>query len=293
MTVDFSLLQTWFDELSPADQLEISAAAEKVRVSDERLLPASHGDTMALQLAFGEKLFLEMPIPGCLIRLGDCELSLLNAGFPDPGRLPWDFAQAGYARGAITLRGDLIRAVRETPLLGLQQNWSVVRHKTSKTLALLGIEVPPRNAVEVHLPYHLLVSGTLFRYLARKRVVLIGAHAEQLHQVWKAPGFVNVYRMFGPIDEVTIAGVVATPDRERGAWALVDEIVSAAARIDHDVSLIACGLPAKVIAWRLWQLGRTALDVGYVFDALLGTSPWERVERPVLKDAFWPNRIDR
>ena len=49
---------------------------------------------------------------------------------------------------------------------------------------------------------------------------------------------------------------------------------------------LGCGAIAKILASRIQKLGRTALDVGFVFDALLGNPA--RTERAVLKETKWP-----
>lgn len=56
---------------------------------------------------------------------------------------------------------------------------------------------------------------------------------------------------------------------------------------DYDVALLSCGVAAKPLTWRIRsETGRTALDTGFVFNALLGDR--ERTNRPVLKDVSWP-----
>ena len=252
------------------------------------MLPYHHGDDIAAQLEAGKKRFLACKEPFSLVRIGDCEIGLLGAGVvPVQHDLETQFRFAGLSRDSLPLRKDFISAVKETELLGLQQNWPEIAHKTGTLLFMLGMQVPPEHGVEVHLPYKLLVDGTLFGYLAGKKVLLIGAGARRLADCFSIKGFLDAYGFLGPIEKVKVAGVIETRSREAGgAWADYERVILEAGKIGYDVALLACGAAAKPLAWRLRKSGKTALDVGFVFDALMGNE--ERRHRPVLKDVEWP-----
>lgn len=280
--------RVWFDELTEADRRPIESLRKKAENVGTRILPYNHGDDIASQLEAGKKRFLSCKEPFSLVRIGDCEIGLLSAGcIPVKHDLGTQFQFAGLSRQSLHLRKDFISAVKEADLLGLQQNWPEICLKTGTLLFMLGMQVPPDNGVEVHLPYKLLVDGTLFGYLAGKRVLLIGAAARRLADCLGLKGFLDAYGFLGPLEKMKVAGVIETKTREAGgAWADYERVVKEASKVDYDVALLACGAVAKPLAWRLKESGKTALDVGFVFDVLMGND--ERRLRPVLKDVAWP-----
>lgn len=285
----FAELRAWFDQLTEGERKHFEDLRRKAENVVDRLLPYNHGNNITAQLEAAKKRFLACKDPFSLVRIGDCEIGLLGAGvIPVQHDLETQFRFAGLSRESIFLRSDFIRAVRETELLGLQQNWPEMGQKTGTLLFMLGMQVPPENGIEVHLPYKLLVDGTLFRYLSKKKVLLVGAGARRLGDCFSLKGFLDVYGFLGPLDEMKVAGVIETRTREAGgAWADYERVTQQAAKLDFDVALLACGGMAKPLAWRIANgLKRTALDVGFVFDALMGNE--ERWHRPILKDVVWP-----
>lgn len=288
MSQAFLEMRTWFDEL-PAEE---RAAILSLRpdIGKGRLLPESHGDGMEAQVEAGKKRFLEMKDPFCLVRVSDCEIGLIGGGHIParaPNDLPWQFRTAGFSRSAFHLRKDFIAAIREANLVGLQENWPDVRTNTAILFSMLGLPLPLPNAVEVHLIYGLLADGTLFRYLAGKKVLLVGGTAWPFYERLRRPEFLAAFSFLGPIGEMKVAGVISTRTREEGgAWVDYDRIMEESSKIDFDVALLSCGITAKPVAWKMWKRGRTALDVGFVMDALTGNA--ERYQRPILMNVKWP-----
>jgi len=281
-------LRVWFDRLSEAERRPLEELRKRAENIGSRVIPYDQGDDIATQLEAGEKRFLECSEPFSLVRIGDCEIGLLGAGvIPVQHDLETQFRFAGLSRDSLSLRKDFIAAVKETELLGLQQNWPEIGHKTAMLLFMLGMQVPPPHGVEVHLPYKMLIDGLLFGFLAGRKVLLVGAGARRLADCFSLKGFLDAYGFLGPIEKMKVAGVIETRTRETGgAWADYERVVLEAYKIDYDIALLACGAMAKPLAWRLKKSGKTALDVGFVFDALMGNE--ERQRRPVLKDVVWP-----
>jgi len=258
---------------------------------EQRMLPVEHGNTLPEQWEAGKRLFLQRKEPLLMLRIGDCEISLLTAGTLEEG---WRLAHEKYATGCfeegIHLRQDFISAVNEAHILGVQQDWGPdrVTERTALLLRMLGMELPMASAVDFHLTYKLLTDGTLFNYLANKRVLLIGYLSQKLRERFLDPLFMDAYQFLGPMDKIKIVGHLQTTHRDHGgSHRDYEATVEAASKIDYDVALIAAGSMAKPLAWRLWKTGKTALDVGFVFDALCGDG--ERQHRPALRDAHWPN----
>lgn len=260
-----------------------------------RIIPLGHGNTMEEQLLAGRSKFLSRKEPFSLIRLGDFELGLLGALYFPFGNasncLSTMMTRAGYAaQEALSLRKHLIEAVRFSPMVGVLENWETQRIETAALMAMLNCSIPCARAVEIHLPYAMLVDGTLFSWLAGRRVLLIGNLAPRLLEAWKKPEFHRAYERFGPSSEVKVVDAISTSSREDGgAWKDFHAALQSAKRNDYDVALVASGAMAKPLAYRIWRLGKTALDVGFVFDALLREREDARVLRPVLKDAWFPD----
>ena len=290
--MDFADLGGWFNELphherDHIESLGTRAAAESVGA---RLVPESHGIGIEAQLRAATSAFLGQSDPFCLIRVSDSELALLGGGYLPPGtpqNLEWYRFRGGLGPRALELRPTFLQAVAGAELVGLQQNWKPITESSAVLLSLLRFPLPMPNGVEVHLPYQLLVDGVLFEWLAGKRVVLIGTFAPRLAQVWGWASFRKAYSTWGPVNDVEIVGAVSTTSRTEGGSAQdYETVLSQLERITFDVALLSCGVAAKPLAWQIRKAGRTALDVGFVFNALLGDQ--ERAKRPVLRDADWP-----
>jgi hypothetical protein len=293
--VRFDELPSWFDQLPAPDRDAINRLRDETRPASSRLLPSEHGETMAEQLRFAEKMFLSAREPFSLLRLGDLDLGLLGGGYLpcQPGaNLSNQFREAGYAPGAFPLRASLIRALRDDALVGVQQNWASCALETAWLLAMLGIPVPFPRAVEVHLPYALLVDGTLFSWLEGRRVLLVGHLAPRLAEAWRKPAFHEALEPFGRSARTTIAGAVPMGSREDGgAWRDFGAALDAARTADYDVALVACGATAKPLSYEISKAGKTALDVGFVFDALVGECQDQRVKRPILREAPFKDTV--
>jgi len=292
--IRFDELDRWFTDLSISEQEEIrQLKATKVPNPPQRILPIDHGDTMKDQLEAGKKRFLSEKEPFSLVRIGDFELGLLGALYFPFGCasncISTMMGRAGYAPEALGLRNHFIAAVRESTMIGVLENWDTQRIETAAILAMLDCEIPLSRAVEIHLPYALLVDGTLFSWLSNRKVLLIGSLAPKLLEAWKLTAFHKAYEHFGPSSKIKIVGAIPTSSRESGgAWKDFDFALQCAERADYDVALVASGSMAKPLVHKIWQLGRTAMDVGFVFDALLREREDARILRPVLRNAKFP-----
>jgi hypothetical protein len=290
--VNFSQQDRWFGDLSRRKQRRIHALGAEAaeRTAGARLLPASHGEELDAQLDAAVAAFSAQEDPFCLVRVSDSELGLVGAGYLPPATpmdIDWYRFRGGMGDGALALREPYLEAIRNAELVGLQQNWKPITEASATLLGMLGIDLPMSNGVEVHLPYRLLVDGTLFEYLAGKRVLLIGWLAPKLAAAWRTRPFLETYGVWGPVAQTQVVGVIPTASRtEGGAAQNYAAVLARLAEFDFDVALLACGVAAKPLAWEIRKRGRTALDVGFVFNALLDDE--QRSERPVFRDVAWP-----
>ncbi len=292
--MNFLEIPGWYEDLPEPVKAEIKQLCTQARVNVDgaRLVPESHGSRITAQLHAAKKRFLECRHPFCMIRISDSELGVLGAGFlPPTGSSPieWYVNRGDFTKSVLPLRKVFIEAIQGAELVGVQQNWKPITDASVILLRMLGISIPMSNAVEIHLPYQLLVDGDLLRSLEGKRVLLIGGLATNLAKAWNTPSFRAAYKTWGDLDKTTIADVFQTHTKSQGG-AVQDygPLCERMLRAKFDVALLSCGVMAKPLAWKIRESGRTALDVGFVFDALLGGT--ERHARPVSRDATWPQK---
>jgi hypothetical protein len=288
-------LDRWWDQLSPSEQAELRAAHPPIDKLPKKLLQESHGTFITEHLKTASKRFAELAAakkPFFLARVSDCEVAALGCHYYPHYAHPYGervFRACGYDRNFLPhYRGELIQAFRDAHILGVQENWEPWRINTIAIFLMLGFPVPHPNAVDIHLPYKMLVDGSLFSFLEGKKVLLIGGLAAELARAWGNPAFQAAYKKFGPLDRVASIQAMPMPRRgQRSAYLEMDGLTLQIKEADFDVALLSVGVPAKILARRIWAMGKTALDVGFVFDALLGDN--ERTMRPVLKDTVWPS----
>ena len=292
--IQFDKLSQWYTHLRAEEQQEFHRLRDKkLSVPPKRILPLNHGNTMEEQLQAGKQKFLAEKEPFSLIRLGDFELGLLGALYFPYGNasnsIHTMLTRAGYTHDSLWLRPYMIEAVRKSALVGVLENWDTQCVETAALLAMLDCQLPFPSAVEIHLPYKMLVDGSLFKWLSGGKVLLIGNLAPRLSEAWKLPVFHKAYEHFGPSSKIQIVGAIPVRSREEGGACLDFRFaLKCAERLDYDVALVSCGSMAKPLAYGISTMGRTAIDVGFVFDALLGERPDALPLRPVLKDVKFP-----
>lgn len=256
------------------------------------LLPSSHGESFDTNVNEGVKAFLEIAKsekPFSLVRLGDSEVYFAGAGVIPVHKmnaLDEYIYFSGADRDSFSLRQELFHSIRTADLLGVQQNWVPVTQATFILLSLLGLETPLPNGIEVHSAYALLTKGILFDFIEGKKVALIGHHAPQVAEALKNAQLLDTYSFLKPLKDPV---VIQTPERGLGASSQYQEIVKQALAADYEVALISFGTFAKTLATKIKESGRTALDVGFCFDALIGNP--DRENRPVLRDVSWSEQF--
>ncbi len=284
--MDFAKLSEWVDRLPAGIRAEIIALkkhSESGATGKDLLMPG-HGGDMATRHRTGQKFFESRTDPFCLVRVGSTESSLLGAGIFPTYR--WYFHRKHFDRDALRLRSDMVDAFMGAEIVGVHREWEQIAKDTEVAFRMLGIALPLSRGVEVHLPYRLLVNGALFRYLAGKRVLLVGGRAPELLNAWSHVDYAKGLSSFGPYDEVDVVGAVATTSRaEGGSHRDYPTVLQKVMSFRFDVALVACGITAKPLAWKIRQEGKSALDVGFVFDAILGHP--ERHKRPVFCELNW------
>ncbi len=237
-----------------------------------------------------KKIFFAAKEPFCLLRVSDSELCLLGAHYlPEevPQPISWYIGRGDLQNFTPAIRRTFIDSLQKVEMVGLQQNWKPITEASAILLKMVEIPLPMPNSVDVHLPYQLLADGSLFRWLEGKRVLLIGYLGPKLAEAWKTKEFQDAYRSWGPVDKATIVGSIRMGSKaEGGAFKDYETAIRELDKYRYDVALLSCGITAKPLAWEIRQRNITAVDVGFVFNALLGGG--ERTQRPILRDVKWP-----
>lgn len=286
--VSFDVLRTWFPDLTKEEKARLNALRDrKMAGVQDRAIPWSHGESRVMQWESARRAFLGQREPFSLIRIGDFETGLLGAFyFPagnDAPNYTMMFERAGYRAEAFFLRAPFIEAVRKSEFVGLFQNLGSQRKATVALLAMLDCEIPFPSGIEIYSIYRMLVDGTLFEWLSGRRVLLVGGLAPKLENLWKRNDFHKAHERFGSSDKVKIVGSVSVSSREDGgAWKDFYSTLEEVSRRDFDVALVACGAMAKPLTYQIRKLGKTAIDVGFIFDALAG----ERLDAWRTRDVF-------
>lgn len=294
--VDFANLPTWYPDLPDDQKRGIRDLRDRLwERKKDRILPVSDGHTRASQLEHAAKRFFSVKEPFSFIRLGDGEMCMLGALYWPAGPPTWSgelmLENSGCKREAFFLRKPFIEAVLRCNLLGVwERNLPGTPDLTTHALlSMLGVSLPCPRAVEINVANYLLVKGHLFSWLAGRRVLLIGSLAPRLAHLWEDPKFQAYHERFGPLNKIRIAGSIEMPSRKgQGAWSAYERTLSQIKRPDYDVALLGCGTTAKPLSYQITKTHRTALDVGYIFDALVGERKNKRAIRPVLNKLKWP-----
>lgn len=299
--MDFAKLPTWYDKLPQQERASINQLKNSLIGNDTnmRLLPIDQGIDYFAQLQAGKRIYLEKLNRAAqdggmsFLRIGDGDCAFLGAGYFPMGS-PWKkttdrlLGSSGTDREAFYLRPEFIEAIKNCTILGVQQNWRVVCENTYIILRMLGVSVPLTHAVEVHLPYALTVDATLFESLAGRRVILVGGTADRLFKAWGNRSFREGFRHLGDMSKVNVVGHVTTTGLGQQTYKRIGLYMTQIAKHNFDVALLSCGTTAKILAYRIHKrLRKVALDVGFVFDALLGDD--ERKTRPEFRYVkVWP-----
>ncbi len=291
MGQDFLNLGVWWDQASNESKARVEEQGAKIVPGVVLPLPyAGIWNKWNDELEVGKQRLLSMNKPFCFTSLGDAELTLVASGYTYPTKeLGRRLMACGFTSGTLAMRQIFIDALKSSELFGVHQRWKPVTDKMHKILLLTGFEMPPANAVEVHLPYKMMVDKSLFQYLAGKKVVLVGDKALALQSKWKNPSFLKSYSaLFGPMGEIQVVGAFRTKAKgpEGGSWSDFEAATKWLQNTQFDVALLACGAVATLLAARIRDSGRIALDVGFVLEALMGNK--QREVRPLLREVKWP-----
>lgn len=285
----FMEMRDWYENLSPQEKAQIDEIKKKVG-APPRGTPFSHGDSEQDQLRAAIGVFEKSPEPRCLVRVGDTDIALLSGGavlFDDRpvSKYLW---HSGIDHRWFRFRPEFIEMAQSAPMYGIhtKQSWCYPATATETILAMLGVQVPNERCVVIGTSYYLLTSGTLFKYIEGKRVLLVGESAPRISAAWYSPSFIEGHSHFGPLEKTRIVGALpCAPRADQKDPGELDQIMEQVKKTDFDVALISAGGMGKLVAWRIWRdLKRTALDLGACFNALIGGHR----DRGIFNTVKWP-----
>ncbi|EFM08964.1 hypothetical protein PaecuDRAFT_4429 [Paenibacillus curdlanolyticus YK9] len=249
----------WLEKAIPANMLLPNIELRDVIAAGvEKLLPA------AIPLLDTETVYHELEAairdsqPYSVIRIGDGELMALAQDVVYPADfilkeapfLPY----AGVNPPDLSARDLLARAVSSANIVGVPlSRRNYFQPLLYPVLRAHGISVHQLRLTSSTINYSLFQSGLLEPLLRGKRLLLIGN---------TCPSLANVLHGLGYIVSGIIAPVRGIADIER--------VMAETRAAQFDLALVAAGIPATVIAWRIAEeLGKVALDFGHMADAIV------------------------
>lgn len=291
------MIKLWPQQLTEADRRSLRHRHPDPNVYAYRSLleddhgPIGGGNSGDQSMVLSEQKLWKMVESGrpyALVRVGDADCAaVMGHYFPvaPPQRIEAYAAAAGYdySEKFEAYRVELAEAYAKAPLLGVhnREAQSVWRANTGIMLHLLGVGDQAPRLVDVQLPYVMLTNGSLSRLVEGKRVLLVGALAGELCSALRSGRHLE-WPFLGAWDAASYE-VITTPRTK--AYSAIEPVARRAIETAADLTLVSAGVAAKIITYRVWRAGLCALDVGYVFDALLGGSGRHR--RLGMRQAPW------
>ncbi|MWC28656.1 succinyl-CoA synthetase [Paenibacillus sp. MMS18-CY102] len=251
--------EQWLEKAIPANALLPDIELRDVIAAGvEKLLPT------AIPLLDTEAVYHELEtairdsVPCSVIRIGDGELMALAQDVIYPtGTIMQEapyLPYAGVTPPDLAARDLLARAVSSAHIVGVPLS----RRKYFQPLLFPvlrehGIPVRQLRMTSSTINYSLFQAGLLQPLIRGKRLLLIGNTCPSLANVLNGAGY-------------TVSGVIA-PVR---GFADIERVMAEAQAAQFDLALVAAGIPATVIAWRIAEeLGKVALDFGHMADAIV------------------------
>lgn len=196
-------------------------------------------------------------LPYSVVRLGDGELLALAQDYvydtPTLQREASFLTYAGLTPPDLHARDQLAEAIRGAQVVGLPKSrqkhfgplmYPVLRHNSIDLISL--------RKTSSTVNYELHQHGLLLPLLTGRRLLVIGN---------AAPGCAIALQQAG----CTISGVIS-PVR---GFADIERVVAEARMFDFDLALVAAGIPAVVLCWRIAHAcSRPALDFGHMADLI-------------------------
>ena len=225
-----------------------------------------------------------------VIRLGDGDLALL--AHPEVQRIPDRHRLCRATPETDTaLKPMLVEAIKAADIVGLRENWQGVERMPYfapdfAERVLTHYDAKPKRVVSINCMYRLTVDGRLFRSLAGKTVLPVGAHAWALHGAWMESEFQDYYAAMEVGGIGYLAHGVLAPMSNAATY--IEEIwraVKAEVHLwKHDAILFSCGNVSKVLAVRARdELGVQAIDWGEMMSIMAGVP---RPTRPHIGHKF-------
>ncbi|MBB3113634.1 hypothetical protein FHS18_005747 [Paenibacillus phyllosphaerae] len=195
--------------------------------------------------------------PYAVVRLGDGELlALAQDVVYDSETLQREarfLSYAGVTPPDLAARDQLAMAIRQAQVVGLPR--SRQKHFQPLMYPVLrqhGIELGSLRKTSSTINYELHHSGLLAPLLRDRRLLIIGNAAPECAHALQQAGY-------------SVTGIISPVNGFRD----IDRIMEQAHQAQFDFALVAAGIPAVILCWRIAaELGKPALDFGHMADAV-------------------------
>ncbi len=116
--------------------------------------------------------------------------------------------------------------------------------------------------------YSSITDGTLLKAIEGAKVLLIGYWSPLAEQRLKIRLFKEHYKNMN-FDKINVVGSIPCPEFSDMA-SVSDKILEETKKYDYDVALLGVGIASTYLCPKIKQMGKIALDVGHIIQAIAG-----------------------
>ena len=222
-----------------------------------------------------------------LISFGDAEMIFLSVPEIDQVKnLDIYLSISGVRKENIQLKKEMIDLIPENDFIWVhnlakketdtrltRNEWAKFSYIWDDLLKYYNIE-NVKVIEKIGRRYTIVIDGSLFNLISGARVLLIGFHAPMAEERFKHPEFVEHYKKMN-FDKINIVGSISCPE-STGTGDVVDDILEQTKKFDYDVALLGVGISSCYLCPKIKQMGKIALDVGHIIQAMAGKGHKER-----------------
>jgi hypothetical protein len=142
----------------------------------------------------------------------------------------------------------------------------ILKYYKMENIKLL-IDLPER--------YGMVTDGSLFEAIKGARVLLVGAFASKVEELFKNPSFISYYKAMN-LDKIKIVGSMNC-SQAQNAGEEVYLMEEKTKEIDFDVALVGMGVTSLHFIPSVKLQGKIAINIGHTMSALAGKGDPNRV----------------
>lgn len=188
-----------------------------------------------------------------LIRLGDGEaLTIAHDKLVPYSEIP-HWLKNGYVGIRLpnkSIVSRLLAVIKKADIVGVPiEDWNHFKPLMLRIMAYYNFV--PENLCYSRINFHLHDSRLLHKLISGQKIIVVGRKAKESVKFFRKHTKDVKYYSLDNISELDSAFQKIKMD------------------LDFSIALVAAGIPAKILCVRLAKLGKVALDIGHVLDAIV------------------------